>query len=68
MNQQMKTNNIIVDGNEGYQKAKNFMKFLMPESVKKIKKYRGKRKHHPDHTLKSEATHFDVYVVNEYKY
>ena len=36
------TNNIIVDGNEGYQKAKNFMKFLMPESVKKIKKYRGK--------------------------
>ena len=24
------TNNIIVEGNEGYQKAKNFMKFLMP--------------------------------------
>jgi len=36
------TNNIIVEGNEGYQKAKNFMKFLMPENVKKIKKYRGK--------------------------
>ncbi len=36
------TNNVIVDGNEGYQKAKNFMKVLMPESVKKIKKYRGK--------------------------
>ncbi len=36
------TKNIIVDGNEGYQKAKNFMKILMPESVKKIKKYRGK--------------------------
>ena len=36
------TNNIIVDGNEGYQKAKYFMKLLMPESVKKIKKYRGK--------------------------
>ncbi len=34
--------NIIVDGNEGYQKAKNFMKFFMPENVKKIKKYRGK--------------------------
>ena len=32
------TNNIIVDGNEGYQKAKNFMKFLMPENVKKNKK------------------------------
>ncbi len=36
------TNNVIVDGNEGYQKAKNFMKFLMPENVKKVKKYRGK--------------------------
>ena len=31
------TQNIIVEGNEGYQKAKNFMKFLMPENVKKIK-------------------------------
>ena len=36
------TNNIIVDGNEGYQKVKSFMKFLMPENVKKVKKYRGK--------------------------
>ena len=36
------TKNIIVDGNEGYLKAKNFMKFYMPENVKKIKKYRGK--------------------------
>ena len=36
------TKNVIVDGSEGYQKAKNFMKFLMPEGVKKIKKYRGK--------------------------
>ena len=36
------TKNIIVDGNEGYQKTKSFMKFYMPESVKKIKKYRGK--------------------------
>ena len=36
------TKSIIVDGNEGYQKAKNFMKFFMPENVKKIKKYRGK--------------------------
>jgi len=36
------TNNVIVDGNEGYQKTKNFMKLLMPENVKKIKKYRGK--------------------------
>ena len=36
------TNNIIIDGNEGYQKAKKIMKILMPENVKKIKKYRGK--------------------------
>jgi len=36
------TKNIIVDGNEGYQKAKGFMKFFMPENVKKVKKYRGK--------------------------
>ena len=35
-------NNVIVDGNEGYQKAKKFMKFLTPENVKKVKKYRGK--------------------------
>lgn len=35
-------NNVIVDGNEGYQKAKNYMKFLTPENVKKVKKYRGK--------------------------
>ena len=36
------TNNIIVDGNEGYQKAKNFVKLFMPENLKKIKKFRGK--------------------------
>ena len=36
------TKSIVVDGNEGYQKTKNFMKFFMPENVKKIKKYRGK--------------------------
>ena len=36
------TQNIVVDGNEGYQKAKNFMKILMPSHVKKIKKYRDK--------------------------
>ena len=36
------TNNIIIDGNEGYQKAKNFMKQIMPKSVKRVKKYRGK--------------------------
>ena len=36
------TKNIIVDGNEGYQKAKKFMKELIPKNVKYIKKYRGK--------------------------
>ena len=37
------TQNIIIQGNEGYQKAKNFMKILMPKNVKKIKKYRDKQ-------------------------
>ena len=36
------TKNIIVEGNDGYQKAKSFMKILMPENIKRIKKYRGK--------------------------
>jgi len=36
------TKNVVVDGNEGYQKTKNFMKILMPENTKKVKKYRGK--------------------------
>ena len=36
------TQNIIIEGNEGYQKAKNFMKMMMPSHVKKIKKYRDK--------------------------
>ena len=36
------TQNIIIDGSEGYQKAKNFMKILMPSHVKKIKKFRDK--------------------------
>jgi len=36
------TKNVVVEGNEGYQKAKNFMKILMPENIKKVKKYRGK--------------------------
>ena len=36
------TQNIIVEGNEGYKKAQRFMKMIMPSSVKKVKKYRGK--------------------------
>ena len=36
------TKSIIIEGNEGYKKAQNFMKMIMPSNVKKIKKYRGK--------------------------
>ena len=36
------TNNVIIEGNEGYQKAKDFMKVMMPKDLKKIKKYRDK--------------------------
>ncbi len=36
------TQNILVEGNEGYKKAQSFMKTMMPSSVKKVKKYRGK--------------------------
>ncbi len=36
------TQNIIVEGNEGYQKAKNHIKLMMPKQLKKVKKYRDK--------------------------
>ncbi len=36
------TKSIVIEGTEGYKKAQNFMKMLMPSQVKKIKKYRGK--------------------------
>ncbi|MBD1153127.1 Rne/Rng family ribonuclease [Pelagibacterales bacterium SAG-MED24] len=36
------TKNIFIEGNEGYKKAQNFMKMMIPSHVKKIKKYRGK--------------------------
>ncbi|WP_440652691.1 Rne/Rng family ribonuclease [Candidatus Pelagibacter sp. HIMB1542] len=36
------TNQIIVEGNEGYKKAQSFMKTMMPSSVKKVRKYRGR--------------------------
>ncbi len=36
------TQNIIIEGNDGYQKAKNYMKLMLPKHVKKIKKYRDK--------------------------
>ncbi len=37
-----KTQSIVVEGNEGYQKTKNYMRLMMPQNVKKIKKYREK--------------------------
>ena len=36
------TKSIIIEGNEGYKRAQNFMKMLMPSHAKRIKKYRGK--------------------------
>ena len=33
---------IIIEGNEGYQKAKNYMKLMIPKQSKKVKKYRDK--------------------------
>ena len=36
------TKNVYVEGHDAYQKAKKFMKELMPKNVKNIKKYRGK--------------------------
>ena len=37
------TKNVYIEGNEAYQKAKKFMKELMPKNVKFVKKYRGKK-------------------------
>ncbi len=37
-----KTQIITIEGNEGYQKAKNYMKLMIPKQSKKIKKYRDK--------------------------
>ncbi len=34
--------NIFVEGNEGYQKTKLYIKQLMPKQIKKVKKYRDK--------------------------
>mgnify|MGYP001388434728 CR=1 FL=1 len=36
------TKNIVIEGNEAYQRAKGYMKMIMPQNVKHIKKYRGK--------------------------
>ena len=36
------TQNIIVEGNDGYQKTKNYVKSMLPKHLKKVKKYRDK--------------------------
>ncbi|MDA9721068.1 Rne/Rng family ribonuclease [Candidatus Pelagibacter sp.] len=36
------TQHIYVEGNEGYQKTKNYLKLMMPGHLKKVKKYRDK--------------------------
>ncbi len=36
------TQNIYVEGNDGYQKTKNYLKLMMPNHLKKVKKYRDK--------------------------
>ena len=36
------TKSIIIEGNEAYQRAKDYMKLIMPKNIKNIKKYRGK--------------------------
>ena len=48
------TKNVYVDGNEAYQKAKKFMKELMPKNVKNIKKYRGKIPHFHEAKIEKE--------------
>ena len=48
------TKNIYIEGNEAYQKAKKFMKELMPKNVKYIKKYRGKVPLFNDANIESE--------------
>jgi len=36
------TSSIVIEGNEGYKKAQEFMKIMMPSHVKKIRKYKDK--------------------------
>ena len=50
------TKNIYIDGNEAYQKAKRFMKELMPKNLKNIKKYRGKIPLFHDANIEKELT------------
>ena len=50
------TKNVYIEGNEAYQKAKKFMKELMPKNVKNIKKYRGKIPLFHDANIEKELT------------
>ena len=36
------TQSIIIEGNDGYQRAKNYMKLMLPSHLKKIKKHRDR--------------------------
>ena len=56
------TKNIYIEGNEAYQKAKKFMKELMPKNVKNIKKYRGKIPLFFDANIEKELN--DIYEPN----
>ena len=46
---------------ENLETAKLFAKIIYKNRPLRVR-WRGTRKHHPAHTIKSEATHFDVYV------
>ncbi len=48
------TKNVYIEGNDAYQKAKKFMKELMPKNVKNIKKYRGKIPLYHDANIEKE--------------
>ncbi len=48
------TKNVYVEGNEGYQKAKKFMKELVPRNLKFIKKFRGKIPLFHEHNIEKE--------------
>jgi len=56
------TKNVYVEGNEAYQKAKKFMKELMPKNVKNIKKYRGKKPLFHDANIEKEL--INIYEPN----
>ncbi len=48
------TNKVFIEGNDAYQKAKKFMKELMPKNLKNIKKYRGKKPLFQDANIEEE--------------